>query len=176
MKLLLTHRVLSHTKVLLAKRKRDGKYYAIKVLQKKVILNRREVMTFFVLIPTLSLCSLCYVLWHLINEFPWNVLSRQQKHIMAERNVLLKNVKHPFLVGLHYSFQTTDKLYFVLDFVNGGEVSICGWEAQGWRLPYQISQATIWQIKPICYKYSYCWCWQWHLSLYDFLKGQCTQK
>lgn len=47
----------------------------------------------------------------------------QQKHIMAERNVLVKNVKHPFLVGLHYSFQTTDKLYFVLDFVNGGEVS-----------------------------------------------------
>lgn len=42
---------------------------------------------------------------------------------MAERNVLLKNVKHPFLVGLHYSFQTKDKLYFVLDFVNGGEVS-----------------------------------------------------
>uniref|UniRef100_A0A673X388 Serum/glucocorticoid regulated kinase family member 3 n=1 Tax=Salmo trutta TaxID=8032 RepID=A0A673X388_SALTR len=73
--------------VLLAKRKLDGKYYAIKVLQKRVILNRRE-----------------------------------QKHIMAERNVLLKNVKHPFLVGLHYSFQTTDKLYFVLDFVNGGEL------------------------------------------------------
>ena len=42
---------------------------------------------------------------------------------MAERNVLLKNVRHPFLVGLHYSFQTADKLYFVLDFVNGGEVS-----------------------------------------------------
>ena len=42
---------------------------------------------------------------------------------MAERNVLLKNVKHPFLVELHYSFQTTEKLYFVLDFVNGGEVS-----------------------------------------------------
>uniref|UniRef100_A0A673IHZ6 Serine/threonine-protein kinase Sgk1 n=1 Tax=Sinocyclocheilus rhinocerous TaxID=307959 RepID=A0A673IHZ6_9TELE len=77
----------SFGKVLLAKRKRDGKCYAIKVLQKKVILNRRE-----------------------------------QKHIMAERNVLLKNVKHPFLVGLHYSFQTTDKLYFVLDFVNGGEL------------------------------------------------------
>ena len=42
---------------------------------------------------------------------------------MAERNVLLKNVKHPFLVGLHYSFQTSEKLYFVLDYVNGGEVS-----------------------------------------------------
>ena len=45
------------------------------------------------------------------------------KHIMAERNVLLKNVVHPFLVGLHYSFQTPDKLYFVLDYVNGGEVA-----------------------------------------------------
>uniref|UniRef100_A0A6Q2XR62 Serine/threonine-protein kinase Sgk1 n=1 Tax=Esox lucius TaxID=8010 RepID=A0A6Q2XR62_ESOLU len=77
----------SFGKVLLAKRNLDGKYYAIKVLQKRIILNRRE-----------------------------------QKHIMAERNVLLKNVKHPFLVGLHYSFQTTDKLYFVLDFVNGGEL------------------------------------------------------
>jgi len=50
---LLTHRVLFHTKVLLAKRKRDGKCYAIKVLQKKVILNRREVMIFFVLKPKL---------------------------------------------------------------------------------------------------------------------------
>ncbi|XP_037748427.1 serine/threonine-protein kinase Sgk3 isoform X4 [Chelonia mydas] len=77
----------SFGKVLLAKRKLDGKFYAVKVLQKKVVLNRKE-----------------------------------QKHIMAERNVLLKNLKHPFLVGLHYSFQTTEKLYFVLDFVNGGEL------------------------------------------------------
>lgn len=60
---------------------------------------------------------------------------------MAERNVLLKNVKHPFLVGLHYSFQTTDKLYFVLDFVNGGEVSTlcCAYDTSGmssdrWKL------------------------------------------
>lgn len=43
---------------------------------------------------------------------------------MAERNVLLKNVKHPFLVCLHYSFQTSDKLFFVLDFINGGEVRL----------------------------------------------------
>lgn len=43
---------------------------------------------------------------------------------MCERNVLLKNINHPFLVGLHFSFQTKDKLYFVLDFINGGEVNI----------------------------------------------------
>lgn len=41
---------------------------------------------------------------------------------MAERNVLKMNFKHPFLVNLYYSFQTKDKLYFVLDYVNGGEV------------------------------------------------------
>lgn len=46
------------------------------------------------------------------------------KHIMTERNVLIKNLKHPFLIGLHYSFQTKDKLYFVLDYVNGGEVTV----------------------------------------------------
>ncbi|XP_028925918.1 serine/threonine-protein kinase Sgk2 isoform X1 [Ornithorhynchus anatinus] len=77
----------SFGKVLLAKRKSDGTFYAVKVLQKKSILKKKE-----------------------------------QNHIMAERNVLLKNVKHPFLVGLHYSFQTSEKLYFVLDYVNGGEL------------------------------------------------------
>uniref|UniRef100_A0AAY5KYI6 Serum/glucocorticoid regulated kinase 2a n=1 Tax=Esox lucius TaxID=8010 RepID=A0AAY5KYI6_ESOLU len=74
-------------KVLLAKLKADNKFYAVKVLQKKVILKKKE-----------------------------------QKNIMAERNVLLKSLKHPFLVGLHYSFQTPEKLYFVLDYVNGGEL------------------------------------------------------
>ena len=44
------------------------------------------------------------------------------KQIMAERNVLIQNLQHPFLVGLHYSFQTSSKLYFVLDYVNGGEL------------------------------------------------------
>lgn len=49
-------------------------------------------------------------------------LRNEAKHVMAERNVLLVNVNHPFLVSLHYSFQTMDKLYFVLDFLNGGEL------------------------------------------------------
>ena len=50
------------------------------------------------------------------------VKRNEVKHIMAERNVLMNNVEHPFLVGLHYSFQTSSKLYFVLDYVNGGEL------------------------------------------------------
>ncbi|XP_067006331.2 serine/threonine-protein kinase Sgk1 [Anabrus simplex] len=77
----------SFGKVLLARHRAEQKYYAVKVLSKRLIMKRNEA-----------------------------------KHIMAERNVLLKNLNHPFLVGLHYSFQTPDKLYFVLDYVNGGEL------------------------------------------------------
>lgn len=50
------------------------------------------------------------------------VKQNEAKHIMSERNVLLANVRHLFLVGLHHSFQTPAKLYFVLDYVNGGEL------------------------------------------------------
>ncbi|KAI9139009.1 serum/glucocorticoid regulated kinase 2 [Paraphysoderma sedebokerense] len=44
------------------------------------------------------------------------------KHVMSERNVLRTNIRHPFLIGLQYSFQTPENLYFVLDYVNGGEL------------------------------------------------------
>jgi serine/threonine protein kinase len=43
------------------------------------------------------------------------------EHIKAERRILQK-VRHPFLMTLHLSFQTPDKLYLVMDFVNGGEL------------------------------------------------------
>jgi len=43
------------------------------------------------------------------------------EHTKSEKNILMK-LQHPFLVGLNYSFQTEDKLYFILDYVNGGEL------------------------------------------------------
>jgi serine/threonine protein kinase len=46
---------------------------------------------------------------------------RQKVHTEAERDILEK-IKNPFIVNLHYAFQTPDKLYFILDFVNGGEL------------------------------------------------------
>jgi serine/threonine protein kinase len=46
----------------------------------------------------------------------------QMEHTMAERAVLEKFKAHPFIVNLHYAFQTKDKLYFVLDFCPGGEL------------------------------------------------------
>jgi len=51
--------------------------------------------------------------------YAMKVLSK--KHIKSEKNILMK-LQHPFLVGLNYSFQTEDKLYFILDYVNGGEL------------------------------------------------------
>ncbi|KAL3060245.1 hypothetical protein OYC64_014751 [Pagothenia borchgrevinki] len=77
----------SFGKVLLARHRKDGGYYAVKVLQKQMIVKRNE-----------------------------------QRHVMVERSVLLKGLQHPFLVGLHFSFQTLNTLYFVLDYVNGGEL------------------------------------------------------
>jgi serum/glucocorticoid-regulated kinase 3 len=77
----------SFGKVYSARHKAEDTIYAVKVLNKKMIIKRNE-----------------------------------KNHIMSERNVLLKNLNHPFLVGLHYSFQSREKLYFVLDYVNGGEL------------------------------------------------------
>jgi len=50
------------------------------------------------------------------------VSNNEVDHIMCERRVLSLNTAHPFLVGLHSSFQTKDKLYLVMDYVSGGEL------------------------------------------------------
>ncbi|PRP85630.1 hypothetical protein PROFUN_06419 [Planoprotostelium fungivorum] len=86
-------------KVLQVRRKKDGKLFAMKILNKKNILESNEL-----------------------------------EHTRTEKNVLQKvcaeyssptnssQVVHPFLVNLHCSFQSADKLYFVMDWVNGGEL------------------------------------------------------
>lgn len=51
-----------------------------------------------------------------------NLLERNQiDHTKTEREVL-QNVQSPFLMKMHYAFQTEDKLYMVMDFLNGGEL------------------------------------------------------
>ena len=45
----------------------------------------------------------------------------QRTNTQAERAILEK-IRHPFIVRLHYAFQTDEKLYFVIDYLNGGEL------------------------------------------------------
>jgi len=76
----------SFGKVMQVRKKDNDKIYAMKVLNKKTILERNEL-----------------------------------EHTKAEKNILQKLV-HPFLVNLVYAFQTDDKLYFIMDYINGGEL------------------------------------------------------
>lgn len=76
----------SFGKVVQVKKKDTGKIYAMKVLDKKSILDKQEV-----------------------------------EHTRSEQNILQK-LCHPFLVNLNFSFQTSDKLYFIMDYINGGEL------------------------------------------------------
>jgi len=49
------------------------------------------------------------------------IARKQVAHTKAEKSILQK-IQHPFIVRLHYAFQTKDKLYMILDFINGGEL------------------------------------------------------
>jgi len=76
----------SFGRVLQVRKKDSGRIFAMKVLNKKNILENNEL-----------------------------------EHTKTEKNILQK-LAHPFLVNLNYSFQTADKLYFIMDYVNGGEL------------------------------------------------------
>jgi serine/threonine protein kinase len=43
------------------------------------------------------------------------------ENVQAERNIL-KRVNHPFVVKMHCSFQTKEKLFIIMDFLAGGEL------------------------------------------------------
>ncbi|KAL7535517.1 hypothetical protein ACHAXR_006537 [Thalassiosira sp. AJA248-18] len=44
------------------------------------------------------------------------------ENILAERNILHKIANHPFIVTMHASFQTREKLFIIMDFCAGGEL------------------------------------------------------
>ncbi|KAM4020942.1 RAC-beta serine/threonine-protein kinase [Anomaloglossus baeobatrachus] len=73
-------------KVILVREKASGRYYAMKILRKDVIIAKDEVA-----------------------------------HTVTESRVL-QNTRHPFLTALKYAFQTSDRLCFVMEYANGGEL------------------------------------------------------
>lgn len=44
------------------------------------------------------------------------------ENVLAERNILSKIANHPFIVTMHASFQTKEKLFIIMDFCAGGEL------------------------------------------------------
>lgn len=36
--------------------------------------------------------------------------------------LIMRSIRHPFIVGLHYAFQSPERLYLVQDFLSGGEL------------------------------------------------------
>lgn len=77
----------SFGKVMVARYREDNKIYAVKVLNKRMIVRRNETA-----------------------------------HVLSERSVLIKMLNHPYLVQLHFAFTTSQKIFFVMDYVNGGEL------------------------------------------------------
>jgi serine/threonine protein kinase len=49
------------------------------------------------------------------------IKKNQVEHTKTERSVL-SYVHHPYIVGLKMAFQTTDRLFFILDYCSGGEL------------------------------------------------------
>mmetsp|Transcript_28284 Transcript_28284/g.72148 ORF Transcript_28284/g.72148 Transcript_28284/m.72148 type:complete len:537 (-) Transcript_28284:17-1627(-) len=47
--------------------------------------------------------------------------SAEARFVIGERRIL-EDVSHPYVVGLHFAWQTESKLYFVIDIVEGGEL------------------------------------------------------
>jgi Protein kinase domain len=83
-------------KVYMVKKRTSGKTYAMKVLSKDQIASRN------LSVKTKGNTYLLFI-------------------ILVERDIMEK-ISSPFIVDLYYAFQTDEKLYFIMDFLNGGEL------------------------------------------------------
>ena len=49
------------------------------------------------------------------------IRSRKVRQTKAERNIMTQ-IRHPFLMFLHWAFQSDGKLYLVMDYLPGGDL------------------------------------------------------
>ena len=95
-------------KVMLAEEKKTSNLYAIKVLKKEFIIDNDEVERYkiysFVYIRGLTIqCS-----------------TRSEKRVF----LAAARERHPFLLNLHSCFQTETRVYFVMEYVSGGDLML----------------------------------------------------
>lgn len=57
----------------------------------------------------------------LLTFLPVHLSVRDRQRTKMERDILAQ-ISHPFIVKLHYAFQTQGKVYLVLDFLRGGDL------------------------------------------------------
>lgn len=50
------------------------------------------------------------------------ILDRKSERSIKYEKHLLSNIRHPFLINMHYAFQDYDNLYLVMDLLNGGDL------------------------------------------------------
>jgi len=88
-----------------------------------------ESFTKLVLVGKGGFGSVHQVLYKDTNEV-FAMKSLKKKHLIATHSVdntkaekdILRKIRHPFVVRLHYAFQSESRLYLVMDFVNGGHL------------------------------------------------------
>eukprot|EP01125_Pyxidicula_operculata_P004595 TRINITY_DN1731_c0_g1_i1.p1 TRINITY_DN1731_c0_g1~~TRINITY_DN1731_c0_g1_i1.p1 ORF type:complete len:468 (-),score=132.21 TRINITY_DN1731_c0_g1_i1:79-1482(-) len=51
-----------------------------------------------------------------------NIIAKNQVAHTRDEKLILTQIKHPFVINLKFAFQTKDKLYMIMDFINGGEL------------------------------------------------------
>ncbi len=55
-------------------------------------------------------------------SFNFFLCRQDSDYIQTEKHVFEAVSNHPFLVGLHSCFQTASRLFFVIEFVRGGDL------------------------------------------------------
>ena len=104
----------SFGKVMLAEKRDTEEVFAIKVLKKG---NTNRSLRF-------RFSELCDFIFYNVLFLFLDVIIQDDdvECTMTEKRILALSANHPFLTSLHSCFQTDNRLFFVMEYVNGGDL------------------------------------------------------